>query len=163
VGPAPPARHPVCIHSNRCATRPPSEEPSMNPLSGIGQQTQSTLREAGPLNGLTVQFGDTLSQLAVKVGVPLHSLMAANPHVLNPDVIYPGEQIALPHGGDTGAGHGGAGPLEGPQGDLQSGPVGPLGPVGTLAAGTGVSAAQLLQIVPQLDAGRAPAIASSLN
>ena len=42
--------------------------------------------------------GDTLSAIAVRYGVPLESLLAANPRVLNPDVIYPGEVIELPQG-----------------------------------------------------------------
>ncbi|PJK01007.1 hypothetical protein CO641_03475 [Lysobacteraceae bacterium NML91-0213] len=43
--------------------------------------------------------GETLSAIAVRYGVPLESLLAANPRVLNPDVIYPGDVIELPQGG----------------------------------------------------------------
>lgn len=46
--------------------------------------------------------GDTLSAIAVRYGVPLESLLAANPRVLNPDVIYPGDVIELPQGQESG-------------------------------------------------------------
>lgn len=46
----------------------------------------------------TVQRGETLSEIAKAHGVSLDGLLAANPQVLNPDVIYPDQAIALPDG-----------------------------------------------------------------
>jgi spore coat assembly protein SafA len=43
-----------------------------------------------------VQHGDTLSSIAKQLGVSLRSLLAANPQVHNPDVIYPGDRIQVP-------------------------------------------------------------------
>ena len=57
-------------------------------LSPPGEATQS----------YTAQRGDTLSEIAKAHGVSLEGLLAANPQVLNPDVIYPDQSIALPAG-----------------------------------------------------------------
>lgn len=46
----------------------------------------------------TAQRGDTLSTIARDHGVTLQALLDANPAVLNPDVIYPDQAIALPEG-----------------------------------------------------------------
>lgn len=110
----------------------------------------------------TVQFGDMLSALAVQFGIPLQQLIQANPQILNPDLIYPGDQIQVP------AFDGGAGPaLESDMGEVTFASNHTPAQLETagLAGGAagGVSAAQLMQIVPTLDAGQAPAIAQNLN
>ena len=46
----------------------------------------------------TIQRGDTLSAIAKQHGVSLSALLAANPQVRNPDLIYPGEHLDIPHG-----------------------------------------------------------------
>jgi spore coat assembly protein SafA len=46
----------------------------------------------------TVERGDTLSEIAEKNGVSLSALIAANPQIKNPDLIYPGEKISIPEG-----------------------------------------------------------------
>ena len=52
---------------------------------------------SGPLPGTyVVQRGDTLSELAEKFGVSLAALEAANPQILNPDLIFPGQLIVIP-------------------------------------------------------------------
>lgn len=51
-----------------------------------------------------VQRGETLSQIAQQYGVPLEQLIAANPQIANPNVIYPDQQINLPTGGRGGDG-----------------------------------------------------------
>lgn len=105
----------------------------------------------------TVQYGDMLSALALQYGIPLQQLIQANPQVLNPDLIYPGDQIQLPGADGTPA----------PSGEItlasnQAPPQLELnGPVA--GAANGVSAAQLMQIVPTLGADQAPAIAQNLN
>jgi hypothetical protein len=43
-----------------------------------------------------VQYGDTLKSIAAKHGVSMEDIVAANPHVLNPDVIYPGDVVHVP-------------------------------------------------------------------
>ncbi len=43
-----------------------------------------------------VQHGDSLSLIAKANGVSVQALLAANPQVRNPDVIYPGSQLTIP-------------------------------------------------------------------
>jgi LysM repeat protein len=51
---------------------------------------------------ITVRAGDTLSALAARNGVTLTALLRANPQVKNANLIYPGEQLALPgHSGTS--------------------------------------------------------------
>ena len=55
---------------------------------------------------VSVQHGDSLSAIAQRNGVSLQSLLAANPQLVNPNVIYPGDTINVPGGmggGNTGA------------------------------------------------------------
>lgn len=110
----------------------------------------------------TVQYGDMLSALAVRYGVPLQQLIQANPQILNPDLIYPGDEIQLPAAAGTPAPDGpttlAASHPSSYQVEAAAAISGPAA-----AATDGVSAAQLMQIVPTLDAGKAPAIAQSLN
>lgn len=44
----------------------------------------------------TVGYGDTLSAIAQRHGLDLPGLLAANPQVRNPDVIYPGDTVRIP-------------------------------------------------------------------
>jgi spore coat assembly protein SafA len=74
----------------------------------------------------TVVRGDTLWDIARRNGVSLHDLIAANPQIENPDLIYPGNQINIPGGGRPS--HGGGG---GPGGVDGSGGVDGPGPVPT--------------------------------
>lgn len=46
----------------------------------------------------TVERGETLSQIARQHGVSLSALIAANPQILNPNLIYPDQTIHLPGG-----------------------------------------------------------------
>lgn len=43
-----------------------------------------------------VQPGDTLSAIARRFGVTLQVLIAANPQITNPDLIFPGQIIFIP-------------------------------------------------------------------
>ncbi|MCD9033447.1 peptidoglycan-binding protein [Luteimonas sp. Y-2-2-4F] len=67
--------------SNRAAS-PAGDEPGAAPESGV----------------YIARRDDTLSTIARDHGVSLRSLLDANPGVLNPDVIYPDQRIALPEG-----------------------------------------------------------------
>jgi LysM repeat protein len=46
----------------------------------------------------TVQWGDTLGKIAARSGVTLSSLLAVNPQIWNPSLIYTGQVINLPAG-----------------------------------------------------------------
>jgi LysM repeat protein len=45
-----------------------------------------------------VQWGDTLGKIAARTGVSLSSILAVNPQIWNPSVIYAGQVINLPAG-----------------------------------------------------------------
>jgi len=44
----------------------------------------------------TVRRGDTLWGIAKRYGVPLTALIAANPGIKNPNLIYPGNEVVIP-------------------------------------------------------------------
>ena len=44
----------------------------------------------------TVKKGDTLWGIARRYGVPLTALIAANPQIKNPNLIYPGNRVNIP-------------------------------------------------------------------
>lgn len=48
-----------------------------------------------------VERGDTLSSIAQRFGTDVAGLLAANPQVRNPDVIYPGDTLAVPAGAES--------------------------------------------------------------
>lgn len=56
----------------------------------------------GNSSSVTVHHGDTLISIAARNGVSLQSLIAANPQILNPSVIYPGDNVTIPSGGGSG-------------------------------------------------------------
>jgi len=56
----------------------------------------------------TVRSGDTLSAIAQQNGVSLSALIAANPQIRNPNLIYPGQAVHIPGGGSA------TGRIEGP-------------------------------------------------
>lgn len=77
----------------------------------------------------TVQNGDTLSEIAYSHHVSLASVEAANPQIHNPDVIYPGQRVAL-----SGRAH-----------TVAKGET-----LGSIAAQNGVSLAALIKANPQI-------------
>jgi LysM repeat protein len=46
-------------------------------------------------NPYVVQYGDTLSRLALRCGTNLQTLIALNPHIYNPNLIFPGQALWL--------------------------------------------------------------------
>jgi LysM repeat protein len=44
----------------------------------------------------TVRSGDTMFEIAREFGIPLSTLIVANPWIPNPDLIFPGEQLCIP-------------------------------------------------------------------
>lgn len=49
----------------------------------------------------TVRAGDSLSAIAARHAVSLQALIAANPQISNPNLIYPGQQLNLPGSRDS--------------------------------------------------------------
>ncbi len=78
----------------------------MNAISPVGQQSSYPTLANDAARSLTIQHGDSLSALAAQLGVPLDKLLAANPQILNPDVIYPGDQLNVPDGASAAQGGG---------------------------------------------------------
>src|SRR3546814_1154313 len=80
------------LHSRECQGAPMSVS-AVNSNSNVAANT--------PQNSHTVQHGDTLSAIARQNGVSLAALLAANPQISNPGLIYPGDSIDIP-GGNAG-------------------------------------------------------------
>lgn len=45
----------------------------------------------------TVRYGETLSVIALNYGVNVYDILAANPHIVNPNLIYYGTVIYIPY------------------------------------------------------------------
>ena len=61
------------------------------------EQTQgASSLNAGETANYTVRRGDTLWSIAGRFGVTLTELIAANPQIKNPNLIYPGEKVRIP-------------------------------------------------------------------
>ena len=43
-----------------------------------------------------VQPGDTLTRIAVRFNIPVGALLQANPQITDPNLVYPGQIIAIP-------------------------------------------------------------------
>lgn len=48
-----------------------------------------------------VQWGDTLSRIASRFGVSINEIVAANPTITNPNLIFAGQDIEIPAAGET--------------------------------------------------------------
>lgn len=68
-------------------------------LDSISRTSMSGGVRSGDSGGYTVRQGDTLSSIAARNGVSLAALRAANPQIRNPNLIFPGQTIALPPSG----------------------------------------------------------------
>lgn len=64
----------------------------------VAGQTLQIPGEPAPADAVThiVQRGDSLSSLARRYGVSVSELLAANPHIRNADLIYPGDALSIP-------------------------------------------------------------------
>ncbi|MBX7101471.1 MAG: LysM peptidoglycan-binding domain-containing protein [Myxococcaceae bacterium] len=89
--PAPP---PVDLGSTP-APEAPAEPPPAAPDPAAAPEA------APPANVYTVRSGDTLSGIAARAGVSLAQVLRANPDIRNPSLIFPGQQITIPEGGDV--------------------------------------------------------------
>ncbi len=106
--------------------------PTDTPPGGNGDTPPAGNGDNPPRNGsVTVHRGDTLSKIAQENGVSLSALIAANPQIRNPNLIYAGQTVHLPGGG--------SGSVRVQSGDTLSG----------IAAENGVSLQALLQANPQ--------------
>ncbi|WP_333572815.1 phage tail tip lysozyme [Sphingomonas sp.] len=68
-------------------------------LDSINRTSATGAGRSGASGGYTVRQGDTLSGIAAKNGISLAALRAANPQIRNPNLIFPGQTIALPQSG----------------------------------------------------------------
>ena len=64
-------------------------------VTGAAQTAQAETKSGGSAVYHTVRRGDTLWGIAKRYGVTLRSLIAANPQIKNPNLIYPGEQVRV--------------------------------------------------------------------
>jgi spore coat assembly protein SafA len=120
------ARYAEDIYATSTGEPPPGEPPPVEPPPGGG-------------GSYTVRSGDTLSGIAQQHGVSLSALIAANPQISNPNLIYAGQQINIPNGSGNGNGaHGGSHTVR--SGDTLSG----------IAQQHGVSLNALINANPQI-------------
>ena len=63
-------------------------------LSGTGSRTAAA--ESATAETYTVRKGDTLWGIAKRYDVTLAALIAANPQIKNPNLIYPGDKVLIP-------------------------------------------------------------------
>ncbi len=97
-------------------------------------------KPSGNGGSVTVHSGDTLSGIAARNGVSLSALLAANPQIRNPNLIYPGQTIHLPGSGNGGGSGSAAHNVTVHSGDTLSG----------IASRNGVSLSALLAANPQI-------------
>ena len=66
--------------------------------SGTGTEAEQAAqkKESGGDRSYTVVKGDTLWGIAGKYGVKMGDLVAANPQIKNPNLIYPGQKVTVP-------------------------------------------------------------------
>lgn len=71
---------------------------SLTERSGTGAVLLPVEETAGDASGgtYTVKRSDTLWGIAKRFGVSLTALIAANPQIKNPNLIYPGNEVRLP-------------------------------------------------------------------
>ena len=126
------------IFNNATPTTPGGNDPGKPDVGNTPTPTPTPSTPGGSGGNVTVRSGDTLSAIAERNGVSLSALIAANPQIKNPNLIYPGQTVHLP-GGASGA-NGGGGNVTVRSGDTLSG----------IAAQNGVSLSSLIAANPQI-------------
>ena len=74
----------------------------MTAVAAASSHNASSVRNDSP-DVYRVRSGDTLSEIAAAHGVSLPSLLRANPQILHPDMIHPGQAVNIPSGRSGGA------------------------------------------------------------
>jgi GH24 family phage-related lysozyme (muramidase)/peptidoglycan hydrolase-like protein with peptidoglycan-binding domain len=70
----------------------------MNAISAVGTAlANNPASNATSGNTHTIERGETLSQIAANNRVSVADLMAANPQIRNPDIIYPDDVLSIPN------------------------------------------------------------------
>jgi len=70
--------------------------PAASGSTGIDRQPASTVADVSAGSVFVVLKDDTLQRIALRYGVPLKALVAANPDVHDPDILRVGQKIRLP-------------------------------------------------------------------
>ncbi len=84
---------------------PPTQQPTMPPMMPPTMPTPVAPIIESPMAGCTwytVKKGDTMYKIAQKNNISLNALIAANPQIQNPALIFPGQEICIPTGGGGG-------------------------------------------------------------
>jgi predicted chitinase len=121
------------------------------------QSSTSSKTEADGTGAVNVTSGDTLTAIAAKTGVSLKALIAANPQIKNPNLIFPGDAVNIPAGGSA------AGMSRAQGGERSAVRNGEVAAPSTVAQAGDVSPAQLQQIVKNLPAAKAAEVAPHIN
>lgn len=81
---------------NQYFRQPPPARPGINTQAGFDSTFNAVPTQTSPASIVTVQRGDTLTEIAAANDVPLATLLELNPHLAdNPDLIFPGERVYL--------------------------------------------------------------------
>lgn len=69
------------------------------PLTGRAEAAARPVlsQEASCPGSVVIQWGDSLGDIALRCGTTIRALLAANPQIANPDVIYAGTVLAIPN------------------------------------------------------------------
>lgn len=70
-------------------------------VSETGEQVTTTTAQTGEIINYVVQPGDNLSTLAVEYNTSVNAILALNPQITNPSLIYSGQVIRIPVGTTT--------------------------------------------------------------
>jgi LysM repeat protein len=71
-------------------------------LSATTQAAPAEAPEASTGVYHTVRWGDSLSGIAVRYGTTVNAILAANPQIWNPNLIFAGQVLFIPTGGSGG-------------------------------------------------------------
>lgn len=95
-------QNPNVIHPGQVLNLPGAAPAPEAPEAPAPTPAPEAPSEAAPPESVyTVRSGDTLSGIAGRAGVSLADLLRANPDIRNPSLIYPGQRIQIPAGGEV--------------------------------------------------------------